>query len=252
MISSIFISHGAPTILTEGGPAADFLKGLGRTLGKPRAILSVSAHWETAVPTVGARTSGKIIYDFWGFPDVLYMKTYPSPPAVEAAAEVVAALRTAGIPHAVDNARGLDHGTWVPLSMMYPEADVPVAHLSVQPMAGPAAQIALGRALAPLREADILIMGSGAATHNLGFWQPGSAVVPAWAQTFDDWLTDVVERGDADELARYRDTPEGALAHPRDEHLLPLMVAMGAGGFGRVLHRGFEDGALSMAAYAFD
>lgn len=250
-LPSLFVSHGAPTLVDQTGGAAGFLRSLGRDLPRPRAILVVTAHWETRVPTISAAAAPSTIHDFHGFPRHLYDLRYPAPGAIALAADVVAALRAAGIAYALDHHRGLDHATWVPLMLMYPEASIPVAQLSVQPEADAAHHLALGRALAHLRRDGILIIGSGASVHNLTQWRPGEEAVPQWAETFQRWLGGVVARGADHELADYRLRHDGALAHPRNEHLLPLMVAMGAGGAGRVLHDGF-DGALGMAVYAFD
>lgn len=222
---------------------------------RPDSILCISAHWETAVPAAGAVAAPETIHDFFGFPEPLYRLRYPAPGAPELAALAAALLREAGSGCDLDPARGLDHGAWAPLMLMYPEAQVPVAQLSVQPDLGPAHHLAVGRALAPLRDEGVLVLGSGGAVHNLAFFRPGSAAVPDWALRFEDWLVERVAAGDGSAVAGYRErSPEGRLAHPRDEHLLPLCVAMGAGGAGargRVLNRGFMDGALGMAAFAF-
>lgn len=266
---SVFVSHGAPTILLEAAsPARRFLGGLGEnmgeTLGRPSAVLCVTAHWETETPAVGAAPAPDTIHDFYGFPDILYEMRYTATGAPEVAALAAEALAAAGLDPAVDETRGLDHGTWVPLMLMYPRADVPVAQLSVQPDRGPRAHLELGRALAPLRDAGVLVLGSGGAVHNLDHFHMGpGATDPApapWAAAFEDWLVGRVEEGAADDMADYRTKcADGARAHPRDEHFLPLLVAMGAamgaagaGAQGRTLHRGFEHGSLSMAAFAFD
>lgn len=251
LFPTLFVSHGAPTLVEEEGGAAAFLRRLGRTLPRPRAILCVTAHWETSVPTIGACPAPSTLHDFVGFPKSLYELRYPAPGAVAAAADTAAALRQAGLSYAVDHSRGLDHGTWVPLMLMYPDAQVPVAQLSVQPEAGPQHHLALGRALAPLRASGILILCSGAAVHNLAELGHGT---PDWAESFQAWLTRTVSAGSDEDLVAYRNLrPEGSRAHPRDEHLLPLLVAMGAGGgAGRPLYEGFALGSVGMAAYAFE
>lgn len=252
---ALFISHGSPTMVLRDSPARRFMSGLGRALGRPAAIVCVSAHWGTERPCVSTAPQPETIHDFRGFPDELFQMTYPAPGAPGVAAGAAAALREAGIECGIDDARGLDHGAWTPLIRMYAEADVPVFQLSIQPRRDPAWHAALGRALAPLRGDGILVMGSGAATHNLYEVDYGSDHVPGWARAFDDWLADVVADGDLAALIDYRETAPGAVeSHPTDEHLLPLMVAMGAGteGPGRQLHRSMMDGGLSMAAYAFD
>ncbi len=252
---TLFVSHGAPTLAIDEGPTARFLEDLGGKLGHPKAVLCVSAHWETEQPVVGGAPEPTTIHDFCGFTEELYEITYAVKGSTTLANRVEDMLVQRGIKCGADRARGLDHGAWVPLSLMFPEADIAVTQLSIQPSRSPAEHLALGRALAPLGEEGVLVMGSGGAVHNLEHFHPGESDVPEWALKFDDWLADVVERGDADELVtRWTSDAAGAMAHPRDEHLLPLPVAFGAAGDrarGRVLNRGFEDGALSMAAYLF-
>jgi 4,5-DOPA dioxygenase extradiol len=253
-LSSVFVSHGAPTIAVDDLPVTVFLRGLGESLGRPSAVLCVSAHWETAAPAVLGAARPSTIHDFYGFPEPLYRLQYPAPGAPDLARRVAEVLAERHIACAVEPERGLDHGAWVPLMFMYPEADVPVTQLSIQPDAGPVAHLALGRALVPLRKDGVLVLASGGAVHNLRYFRAGSAEVPDWAGRFDDWLAAAVEAGDGDALVHYRDrAADGAMAHPRDEHYLPLLVAFGAGdgARGRILHRGFMDGALSAAAFAF-
>ena len=152
--------------------------------------------------------------------------------------------------------RGLDHGAWEPLMLMYPEAEVPVVQLSLQAGVDAAAHYKIGRALAPLRAAGVLILASGTAVHNLAEWRADGDSTPVWARRFDDWLADAITRGDHQAVVGYRKgAPDAAQAHPSEEHFLPLPLAMGAGGpeaRARVLHRGFSHGSLSMAAFAFE
>lgn len=247
-LPSVFVSHGAPTLPMEDIPARRFLEGLGKALGRPEAILCVSAHWETRAPAASLATQPETIYDFYGFPDALYQLRYPAPGAPGLAKRAAELLRGAEL----DEDRGLDHGAWVPLLLMYPEADIPVTQLSVLSMAGPAASLELGRALAPLRDEGVLILASGGAVHNLKEWRANQHRTPDWAGEFDDWLAAQVETGEIESLLDYRQQgPHGARAHPTEEHFLPLFVAMGAGGAGRALHRSFAPGGLSMAAFAF-
>ena len=165
-------------------------------------------------------------------------------------------LGAAGLACTVSHARGLDHGAWVPLRLIFPAADVPVTQLSVQPLLGPEHHLRIGRALAPLREEGVLILATGSATHNLSKIGRGEAP-PAWASEFDEWLFSKISAGAVEELLNYRRlAPHAAVAHPTDEHLLPLFVALGAGSGesatrGRSLHRGWTWGSLSMAAYGF-
>ncbi len=268
---SVFISHGAPSLSLDGGPARDFLQALPATLPHPRAILCISAHWETPAPRVTGSPAPETIHDFYGFPEALYALRYPSPGDPQLARRVAGLLVDAGLPADVDPERGLDHGAWVPLMLMAPRADVPVVQLSVQTRLGPQHQLAVGRALAPLRAESVLILGSGGATHNLGElqWGGSDALPPAFAGAFDDWLADAVAAGDEAALLRYRDVaPHAQRNHPTAEHFLPLFVPLGAahegaltaaneapranmakGAGGRVLHRSFAYGSLSMAAF---
>ena len=256
---SVFVSHGAPTLALEENEAVMFLRSLGVELGRPRAILCVSAHWATRVPTVSGTVEPETIHDFGGFPEALYRMRYGAPGAPEVAARVSELLHgAAGIEAQVSPHRGLDHGAWIPLMLMYPEADIPVTQLSVQPQAGPSAHFRMGRALAPLRREGVLVLATGGAVHNLSAISRDD-VTPDWAAQFDEWLYQKLTRGAYEELLEYRrHAPHAALAHPTEEHLLPLFVAMGAGSAGggekmrgENLHRGWTHGSLSMAAYRF-
>lgn len=249
---TIFVSHGAPTLILGESPARAFLASLGKQLPRPRAIVAVSAHWDTDVPAVSLARKPETIHDFYGFPDALYRLRYAAPGAPELAERVA---KLTGAAH--DAHRGLDHGAWVPAMLGWPEADIPIFQLSVQPAESPAHHIALGRKLGALRDEDILVMGSGSATHNLrALVRGGGDSEPEpWAREFDDWLAETVEKGDEAALADYRAQAPGAVeAHPTDEHFLPLHVAYGAAGLGargKALHRSFTLGNLSMASYAF-
>jgi 4,5-DOPA dioxygenase extradiol len=165
---SIFVSHGAPDLLLTPSSSLDFLQQLGGQLGQPKAILVISAHWTTPVPTVSLATQPETIHDFWGFPAPLYELTYPAPGAPELADQVSKRLIEAGMGCELAADRGFDHGAWEPLLAMYPDAQIPVTQLSVQPHLGPAHHVQMGRALATLRQEGILVLASGAATHNFG------------------------------------------------------------------------------------
>lgn len=255
MIAPVFVSHGAPTLLMEDVPARAFLAGLSETIGTPRAIVAVSAHWETEAPTVGAPERFGTIHDFYGFPAPLYRLTYNPPGAPVLAQSVAARLQAAGFAVSQDRTRGLDHGAWVPLKAAFPEATIPVVSLSIQGERDPAHHVAVGRALAELEKDGVLVLASGSATHNLRLlqWQGGPA--EDWAVEFEAWLNDKIAAGDVTALTEYRTrAPHAVRAHPRDEHLLPLFVALGAAGegaHGRRLHGSFTHGSLSMAAYGF-
>ena len=249
---TVFVSHGAPTLILQDTPARAFLASLGGLLPRPSAIVAVSAHWDTDVPAVSLARKPDTIHDFYGFPDALYRLRYAAPGAPDLAERVAKLTGAAHDPH-----RGLDHGAWVPAMLGWPEANIPIFQLSVQPDLGAAHHIALGRKLGILREEGVLVLGSGSATHNLRALvrDVANAEPEPWAREFDDWLAEAVESGDEAALADYRaQAPNARDAHPTDEHLLPLHVAYGAAGEGargRALHRGFTLGNLSMASYAF-
>jgi 4,5-DOPA dioxygenase extradiol len=256
---SLFVSHGAPSLAIEQNDTVEFLRSLGAKLSRPRAILCVSAHWGTHVPTVSATTQPETIHDFGGFPEELYRMRYHAPGAPDLAARTARLLKEAGIESQVAPNRGLDHGAWVPLLLMYPEADIPVTQLSVQPQAGAASHFRLGQALAMLRHEGVLVLATGSATHNLSR-MGRDGVIPEWAAEFDEWLYQKITGCDVEGLLNYRQlAPHSQMAHPTDEHLLPLFVAMGAGSTGsrgekacgQSLHRGWTHGSLSMAAYSF-
>jgi len=248
-LPSLFVSHGPPTLPLMDVPARRFLSALGQTFERPRAILVVSAHWETDQPTVTSVAMNDTIHDFYGFPPALYAMRYPAPGA-GALAERVAALTGA----AIEPERGLDHGAWVPLLLMYPEHDIPVAQLSLQPHRGPAHHLAIGSKLAPLRQEGVLVIGSGGLTHNLGELRRGdNGPEPAWVSDFADWFDAALAAGRTNELIDYRhQAPAAARNHPSDEHLLPLYVPLGMGGRARRLHTSALHRALRMDTYAFE
>lgn len=254
---ALFVPHGAPTFALHPGAAGAALSRLASALPRPRAIVAVSAHWETASPTVGVAARLETIHDFSGFPPELYEIRYPATGCPEGGREVAAALQQAGLEAGFDERRGLDHGAWIPLRLMFPDADVAVIPLSIQSHLGPAHAIRVGRALAPLRERGMLILGSGNVTHNLHdyFQASRSGRTPAYVREFADWVWNRLERRDVAALVDYRrEAAHAAQAHPTEEHLLPLHVALGAGGTDFAverLHAGVDDYVLAMDAYAF-
>lgn len=258
MMPVLFLSHGAPTLPLEPGATGAVWKMLGAQLPRPSAILVISAHWETRIPTLSLAVQPETIHDFSGFPDELYRLQYPAPGAPQTAQSAAQLLQQAGIPVQMDDSHGLDHGAWVPLSLMFPQADIPVAQLSLQPEQDPAWHLALGRALRPLREQGVLIVGSGAITHNLRaiFTHPQNEPAPAWVTEFCDWIAARIKEGDLGALSAYRDlAPHAVQNHPSDEHLLPLFVALGAASKvddAHHLNRVMTFGLLAMDAWLFD
>ena len=255
---SVFVSHGAPTLAIEDNPAHRFLLGFGVELGRPKAILVVSAHWETRVPALTAAPRLKTVYDFGGFDPVLYTIRYEPPGAVEVGARARGLLESAGFATQTDPARGLDHGGWVPLLLMYPQADIPVAQLSVQSRLGAEHHWRVGQALRPLRDEGVLILASGSLTHNLreAFHSAPGVLTPAWVTAFSEWVAEALAGQRLDELLDYaRRAPYARENHPTPEHFLPLLVAWGAGTPGvapRRVHSSTTLGVLAMDAYVFD
>jgi 4,5-DOPA dioxygenase extradiol len=257
-LPALFISHGAPTLPLEDSAARHFIEGLGRELPKPRAILAVSAHWETAQPTVSTAERPETIHDFSGFPQALYRLQYPAPGAPDLARRVVELLDAKGIATRTDEKRGLDHGAWTPLILMYPDAEIPVTQLSIQPHEGPEHHWRIGEALRPLRDEGVLVVASGSATHNLREFRANAreSEPASWALAFGEWLADTLEHGRADELLSYRErAPEAVRNHPTDEHLLPVFVAAGAatpGAPAKRIHSSYAYRVIGMDAYRFD
>src|SRR5664279_5611170 len=225
---SLFLSHGAPTLPLTDTPARAFLSQLGKTLARPKAILVISAHWETALPTVSAVDRNDTIHDFGGFPRALYDLRYPAPGSPSVAARVSNLLRASGLECEIDRSRGLDHGAWVPLLLMYPQADIPVLQLSVQPHLGPEHHLHMGRALASLRDEGVLIIGSGSFTHDLSEFRGHNPndLAPNWVNSFADWFDAAMAKGQIDVVIDYRRrAPFATKNHPTEEHLLPLYAA---------------------------
>ncbi len=257
-LPSLYISHGSPMTALQPGAVGPRLAELAAALPRPRAIVMASAHWLGRTPTVSAAERPQTIHDFGGFPEALYQLQYPAPGAPELAQDVAARLAAAGLSPLIDPQRGLDHGAWVPLRFLYPQADIPVLQLSIQPALGPAHQWAMGRALAPLRADGVLLVGSGSITHNLHDWhhyaQGGEA---PYVRPFIQWVEQKLHADDVPALLDYRrQAPFAEQAHPTDEHLLPLHFAMGAAGTDRLgarrIDAGIDMGFLAMDIYRFD
>jgi 4,5-DOPA dioxygenase extradiol len=223
----IYLSHGAPPLADDARWTAELAQ-WSTDLPKPRNILIVSAHWEDAPTTLGSTTGAPLTYDFWGFPQKYYEVTYDAPPAPALADAVTKLLPT---PVHRDEARGLDHGAYVPLKEMFPEADVPVLQMSM-PTLDPRGLFEIGRALAPLRDEGTLIVGSGFTTHNLRWFKPhggADGTPPAASAEFDHWAAEAMAAHDVDALLDFLDkAPAAREAHPRTEHFAPLFVTLGA------------------------
>lgn len=258
MQPTVFVSHGSPMLAVEPGVYGKAWRAIAASLPRPDAILAVSAHWTTRDPSLSQSAPPATVHDFGGFPPELYTLRYPAPGAPALAQEAAGLLATAGIDAGLAPDHGLDHGAWVPLRHMYPDADIPVTQLSVQPGRDAAWHVALGRALRPLRERNVLVLASGSLTHNLRDVDfAGFSVDRAWpyVKEFQAWLYAALVRGDGDALADWqRQAPSALRAHPTPEHLLPLFVAWGAAGEAPAVERplaNYSGGALAMDCYVF-
>ncbi|MCI0340720.1 MAG: dioxygenase [Planctomycetales bacterium] len=256
----LFTAHGSPMNAVEKNRFTEFLEGWPRQFPRPRAILCVSAHWET--PELAATTSPRpeTVHDFWNFPEELYRIRYPAPGDPALAEKVVGLLRGAGLFAHEDGTRGLDHGTWSPLRRVYPEADVPVVQLSLSTGVPGSRHVQAGQALASLRDEGILILGSGNLVHNLlaARLSDPSGEPEGWAETFDDWVRERTLAWDLDALAAVEKAPFGRESHPTAEHYWPLLVCAGAaagpsGARAKVSfpHEGFAGRTISMRCVAF-
>lgn len=252
---TLFVSHGAPTFATEPELAGAQLRALGQALGKPRAIVVVSPHWMTREVEVTATEHPQTVHDFGGFPRELYALQYPAPGAPALATHIQQLFASYGIHAHLNTQRGLDHGAWVPLLHLYPDADVPVLQVSMPFDTDVASACALGQALAPLAHDGVLIVGSGSLTHNLSEFRPGNLKAEPYAQAFSDWVREAVVAGDIQRLLQtFTLAPHAARAHPTTEHFLPLLVAAGAAStpaVSTVLDGGIRHGVLAMESYLF-
>jgi len=254
----LFLSHGSPMLYLTDTPAHRFLAALGERIERPRAIVVASAHYETGRPAVGAAAAPRTIHDFGGFPDALQRARWLAPGAPDVAQEVADALAAAGFAVDIDPDRGLDHGVWVPLGIAFPAAEVPVVPLAIQPDRDPAHHVRLGRALHPLLDRGIMIVGSGSMTHNLAALDRRHGPVGPtsdWIEGFRQWIADRAAAGDVQALVDYRrQAPMAEMSHPTDEHFLPFFVALGAAGDGARgtrIHDSVEYGALALDSFAF-
>jgi aromatic ring-opening dioxygenase catalytic subunit (LigB family) len=259
---TFFIPHGGGPCFfmdwTMGPPdtwdrMGAWLKTMSSAVGpKPAAILVISAHWEEPEFTVTGAANPPLLYDYYGFPEHTYRLRYGAPGSPELAQEVRDLLGKAGIASRTDTERGFDHGVFIPFLLIYPDADIPVVQLSLKANLDPAEHIAAGKALAPLRDRNVLIVGSGMSYHNLSAFMRG--LPPTGAATFDTWLTDAATDTDIDrrdeKLAHWANAPAARDAHPREEHLIPLMVAAGAAG-ADVGRQTYSDSVMGSAISAY-
>ncbi|GGH66774.1 dioxygenase [Comamonas phosphati] len=252
---SVFVSHGAPTYAIEPGLAGAQLAAVGRALGKPKGIVIVSPHWMTPGVEITATLKPETIHDFGGFPAALYRIRYPAPGAPQLAGRTMEQLASRGIKASLNATRGLDHGAWVPLLHMYPEADVPVVQVSLPLDTDEQRAFELGRALAGLADEGVLVVGSGSLTHNLYEFRTGNVDEAAYAREFSSWIRSSVQQGDHERLLQaLQRAPHAARAHPTSEHFLPLLVAAGAASVATpvtVLDAGIRHGVIAMESYVF-
>jgi len=254
VMSPVFLAHGAPTLAVRDTPASRFLKTFGQGLARPRFILILSAHWETEGLKISAPGPLRTYHDFRGFPAELYDISYPAMAEETGVQEVLSVLTAAGISAELDGDWGLDHGAWVPLSLAFPKAEVPIVAISLPQNSTPASVYALGAAVAPLTRKGVLVAGSGSTTHNLRAIGPDGGDVPGWALGFDAWLENGLKSGSMDYFQDLDAAPDFRQNHPTEEHLLPLFFPFGAAGAGAgydLLHRSYEYGSISMSYYRF-
>jgi len=253
-ISPVFFAHGAPTLALEDTAASRFLKTFAATQPSPDAIVILSAHWETEDLTLSAPGPLRTYHDFSGFPAALFDITYPAYADEDHVDETARLLEAAGYEVALEGHRGLDHGAWVPLSLAYPDADIPVIAISLPFGSTPSSVYALGEILSPLKDRGVLLAGSGSTTHNLRELRPQGSETPAWTADFDRWLDDGLTAGSIGYFEDMHSAPAFRRNHPTDEHLLPLFFAFGAGGSdsrAQLLHRSYEYGSISMSYFRF-
>lgn len=255
MMPAYFFAHGAPSLVLEQHAYTDFLKSIATETPKPKAIVLFSAHWEKTTQTISAVDTHDTIYDFSGFQDELFQVTYPAKGDRSISDQVQALFAKGGIPSVLDEARGLDHGAWAVLKLIYPDADIPVVALSVNRNLTNEQQYEIGKALSDLRKQDVLIIGSGGTVHNLRRVKWNTEAADDWAVAFDNWLQSKLETWDTEALFNYQElAPYAQDSVPTNEHFIPLLLAMGAGDGtkqARLLHRSYQHGNLSLSCWEF-
>lgn len=257
MMPSLFIAHGAPLLAIEDNEYTQFLSKLAQNLPKPKAIILFSAHWEAPTQLVSDVPEYSTIYDFYGFPDEMYKIEYPAKGNQEITKEIQELLEKQDVPFEVDTRRGLDHGAWVVLRLLYPNADIPVIAMSVNQNLTPEQQYKIGQSLSGLREKDVLIIGSGGTVHNLRAVNWSANEADQWALNFDNWIAENLKSWNTDSLFKYHQlAPNAELAVPPygKEHFVPIFYAMGAADNEKkasLLHRSYRYGNLSHSVWQF-
>lgn len=256
MMPSYFFAHGAPSIVLEDNEYTRLLKQFKDHMPKPKAIVLFSAHWEESIQTVSAANTYETIYDFGGFQDELYQMTYPAKSDRSLVEQIQNLFTKHGVENVRNEKRGLDHGAWAVLKLLYPEADIPVVALSVNRYLPIERQYQIGKAMAELREQDVLIIGSGGTVHNLRKLNWRSEGIDEWAEQFDNWIQSKLESWDTEALFQYRElAPHAQEAVPTSEHFIPLLLAMGTGHANcnaKLLHRSYQYGNLSLSCWQFN
>ncbi|WP_054023120.1 DODA-type extradiol aromatic ring-opening family dioxygenase [Bacillus sp. FJAT-28004] len=256
MMPSYFFAHGAPSIVLDDNEYTMLLKQFKEHTPRPKAIVLFSAHWEESIQTVSAAKTYETIYDFGGFQDELYQMTYPAQSDRSLVDQIQNLFTKHGVENVQNEKRGLDHGAWAVLKLLYPDADIPVVALSVNRYLSNERQYQIGKALAELREQDVLIIGSGGTVHNLRKLNWRSEGIDEWGEQFDNWIQSKLESWDTEALFQYHElAPHAQEAVPTSEHFIPLLLAMGAGDVNRdakLLHRSYQYGNLSLSCWQFN
>ena len=256
MINSIFVGHGSPTIIWEENEFTAFLKNYSKSIPKPKGIIIFSAHWESPVQQIGCTQNYEMIYDFYGFPDELYKTSYPVSGDIHLAQEIQSTLLDQHIPSKLNSTRGIDHGAWTMLKLLYPKADIPVVTMSVNTELSPIEHYRIGESLRKLKENDYLIISSGGIVHNLRTLRFDAKDVDGWASEFNNWIKDKVQTNDLEALLDYQKfAPNSRLAVPRNEHFLNLLIALGTSNTSnkpKLFKSIFQHGNLSLDLWEFE
>lgn len=254
-LPAYFIAHGAPTLVLENNRYTAHIRKIAARHAKPNAVVIISAHWESPVQLIGGASQYSTIHDFYGFPPEMYQIQYPAIGKPALADKIKNLLGKANIPSEIDTKRGLDHGSWVVLRLMYPDADIPVVAMSVNPHAKAEDMYAVGKAIESLRDENVLIIGSGGTTHNLRKLYWGMEEPISWASKFEDWITNTTSAWNTKDLFNFMTlAPHAKDAVPTAEHFAPFLMAMGAGDKEKQAkqeHKEFQAGSLSLITWKF-